>query len=68
MKSIGIHQVPVTQKNTVKPFKKGSSDNKNGASFVFLINKEPAKVDIAIAPMFIQYGGDKSPGENLKNV
>ena len=29
MKSIGIHQVPVTQKNTVKPFKKGSSDNKN---------------------------------------
>ena len=68
MNNIGIHQVPVTQKNTVKPFKKGSSDNKNGASCVFLINNEPAKVDIAIAPMFIQYGGDRSPGKNLKKV
>ena len=38
-----------------------------GAHFVSTDNAYAA-VEIAIAPMLIQYGGDRSAGENSKNV
>jgi hypothetical protein len=52
----------------VKPFRKGSSECRNGASGEFSISNEPASVEIAIAPMLIQYGGDRSPGSSVKKV
>src|SRR5262245_27689046 len=67
MKSIGFHQVPVAQKKIVKPLRKGSSVSRNHASGAFSIKSEPASVEMAIAPMLIQYGGERSAGENLKN-
>ena len=33
-----------------------------------MMSSEPASVEIAIAPMLIQYGGDRSSGENGKKV
>jgi len=33
-----------------------------------MMSNDPASVEIAIAPMLIQYGGDRSLGENGKNV
>ena len=32
------------------------------------MSSDPANVEIAIAPMLIQYGGERSPGENGKKV
>src|SRR5215467_1916461 len=64
MKSIGIHQVPVAQKKIVKPLRKGSSVSRNHASGAFSIKSEPASVEMAIAPMLIQYGGERSAGVN----
>src|SRR5204862_6986670 len=68
MTSIGIHHAPVAQKKIVNPLRNGSSVSRKAASTVFSINSEPANVEMAIAPMLIQYGDEKSAGENLKNV
>ena len=37
---------------------------RNGASGAFMTSSEPASVEIAIAPMLIQYGGDRSPARS----
>jgi hypothetical protein len=68
MKRIGIHQVPVAQKKIVNPLRNGIIVSRKAASAAFSIRSEPASVEIAIAPMLIQYGGKKSAGKNLKNV
>src|SRR3546814_18582764 len=60
--SIGIHHVPVAQKNTVKPLMNGSIEPRNGASGALMISSEPARAEISIAPMLIQYGGARSAG------
>lgn len=65
---MGIHQVPVTQENTVKLFMNGRIECRNGASSELSINSIPASMEIAIEPMLIQCGGDRSAGENRKNV
>ena len=52
--SIGIHQVAVAQKNSVKPFKKGISWLRMVEPSAAESNVAPAKVEIAIAPMLIQ--------------
>src|SRR5215208_8458621 len=68
IRSIGIHQVPVAQKKIVNPLRNGISVSRKAASAAFSINSEPANVEMAIAPILIQYGDEKSAGENLKNV
>ena len=68
MNSIGIHHVPVAQKNIVKPFKNGINSCRKGNASALDIILVPAKVVIETAPIFIQYGGEKSDGEKLKNV
>ena len=52
----------------VKPLRKGSKESSKGASAELTMSSEPARVEIAIAPMLIQYGGDRSPGDSAKNV
>src|SRR6476469_4856361 len=66
--SSGIHQVPAAQKKIVNPVRKGTIDSRNHASVPFSIKSDPASVEIAIAPMLIQYEGTKSAGANLKNM
>jgi len=52
----------------VKPLRNGSSEARNGASGVFSTSRAPARVEIAIAPMLIQYGGVRSLGEKVKKL
>ena len=50
----GIHQLPMAQKKSVKPFKKGSISWINDQFCAFSIKVEPARVEMATAPMLIQ--------------
>ena len=66
--SIGIHQVAVAQKNSVNPLRNGRISSRNFAVDALWTRETPARVEIAIAPMLIQYGGIKSEGLNGKKV
>ncbi len=68
MTSIGIHHVAVAQKKSVKPFRNGSRSASSGDSGAAAIKVAPASVEIATAPMLIQYGGARSAGLIVKNV
>jgi hypothetical protein len=66
--SIGIHHVAVAQNRSVSPLRNGSIDVSSidcGAAAISIV---PASVEIATAPMLIQYGGAKSAGLSVKNV
>jgi hypothetical protein len=66
--SIGIHQVAVAQKSSVRPFRNGRSSASSGESGAAPTRRLPARVEIATAPMLIQYGGARSDGARGKNV
>ena len=63
----GIHQVPIDQKNSVNPFRKGSVFWINDQFCAFNIKLEPANVVIATAPILIQYAGANSSARISKN-
>src|ERR1041384_6852188 len=68
MTNIGTHHVAVDQKSSVSPWIKGSkslSRDDRGAAASSIV---PAKVEIATAPMLIQYGGARSDGLRIKKV
>ena len=65
---MGIHQVAVVQKATVSSLMPGSSDWSSGQVWDCESSVAPAKVEIAMAPMLIQYGGARSAGLIGKNV
>jgi len=50
----GIHQVPIAQKNKVKPLRNGIIPTRNGHFSAFNISVAPARTEIASAPIFIQ--------------
>src|SRR5262252_1973130 len=54
MTNSGIHQVPVTQKNSVKPPIKGWKLYRISQLLELRISRAPAKVVIASAPILIQ--------------
>src|SRR3954469_8289722 len=55
-KSSGIHQVAVAQNRSVSPFINGSNSPKRLDSLARDVSTAPANVEMAIAPMLIQYG------------
>jgi hypothetical protein len=58
----------VAQKNSVKPFRNGRISARKFTLAALWIKETPASVEIAIAPMLIQYGGMRSEGANEKKV
>ena len=65
---MGIHQVAVAQNRRVKPLMIGISSVISGERGAAARSIVPARVEIATAPMLIQYGGDRSDGLSAKNV
>src|SRR3569623_151685 len=68
MASNGIHQVAVAQQSSVTPRMKGSMDARLDTSPASTTSSAPASVEIAMAPMLIQYDGDRSAGASGRNV
>src|SRR5687767_10533764 len=66
--SIGIHQVAVDQNSRVKPLMNGINSLNSGERALCASSIVPASVEIATAPMLIQYGGARSEGLSVKNV
>src|SRR5262249_60398697 len=56
---IGIHQVAVAQNRCVVPFRKGNRSASTGLRPASPTRQAPASVEMAIAPMLIQYGGGR---------
>src|SRR5262245_54905046 len=54
MTSIGIHHVAVAHQNKVKPLTNGKICPRSGESGASSTSMQPASVEIAAAPMFIQ--------------
>lgn len=65
--NIGIHQVAVAQQKSVKPLRIGNSGLKISEPSADPMRLTPASVEIAIAPILIQYGGARSAGLIGKN-
>ena len=68
MTSIGIHQVAVAHQKIVKPRTNGRICTSTGECGAAATSIAPARVEIAAAPMLIQYGGARSDGLIVKNV
>jgi hypothetical protein len=53
---MGIHQVAVAQYQSENPFRNGSSSRSSDDAGAARISIAPARPEMAIAPMLIQYG------------